>query len=218
MKKINIYLIPGQGADYRLFNNFDLGDNFEIKHIEYSIPKKGMTLKNYAIELSKQIDTSADFILIGTSMGGMLACEMMDFLHPKKVILISSAKCRNELPSRYRHQKYFPLYKILPGFIGKLGAIILQPIVEPDRNVEKDTFVKMLKSKHPKFMKRSIKMVIEWDKKEVNNNIFHIHGDNDNTLPLKNISANFIVKNGSHMMTLTKGKELSQLILTHINS
>ena len=218
MKKTNVYLIPGQGADYRLFNNFDLGDSFLLKHIEYNIPKKGMSLKDYAVELSKQIDYKSDFILVGTSMGGMLACEMMDFLTPKKVIIISSAKCRKELPARYKYQKYFPLYKVLPGVIGKIGAIILQPIVEPDRNVEKDTFVKMLKAKHPKFMKRSIKMVIEWNRKELNDTVYHIHGNNDNTLPLKNISANHIVKNGSHMMTLTRGKEISELILSLIEN
>ncbi len=189
-----------------------------MEDIEYKTPKKWMSLKDYAIFLSKQIDVSNDFILIGTIMGGMLVCEMLDFLNPKKAIIISSAKCRNELPLRYWFQKYLPLYKILPGIIGKIGAIILQSIVEPDRNVEKETFVKMLQGKSTKFMKRSIKMVIEWDRKEVETNIFHIHGNKDNTLPLKNISANHIIKGDSHMITLTRGKDVSELIRGIIQS
>ena len=34
-----IYLIPGQGADERLFNKLDLGAAFDIRHIEYFTPQ-----------------------------------------------------------------------------------------------------------------------------------------------------------------------------------
>ncbi len=210
--RMRVYLIPGQGADYRLFNNLHLGNDLDTIHVRYSIPEKGMSMAEYAKLLAVQIDTSQPFAIIGTSLGGMLAVEMNDFLHPEKVIVVSSAKSRDELPGRYRFQKAIPIYKLFTGIGIKLGARIMQPIVEPDRRKEKETFKAMLKAKDPKFMKRSVSMIISWEREEYGENIIHIHGDNDHTLPLKNVRCDQVIPNGSHMMTLTRGNEISELM------
>ena len=99
-----IYLLSGQGSDHRIFNNLNLDRSHEVFHIKYHVPEEGISLKEYAHELSEQIDISKPFILIGMSLGGMLATEITDFLDPEKVIIISSAKCRKELPGRYKFQ------------------------------------------------------------------------------------------------------------------
>lgn len=210
-KKV-IYCIPGQGADHRLFNNFDLGNEYEIRFIKYEIPKKGDRMEDYARSLAEQIDTSEAFILIGTSLGGMLATEMTDFLNPEKTIIISSAKCRKELPHRYRFQRILPLNKIVPGKLVKAGAKVMQPIVEPDSKKEKPTFKKMLNDKDEKFMKRSVDMIINWNRKNYSDKIIHIHGNKDRTLPIRNVKHDYVINDGSHMITLTRGEELSQLI------
>ena len=207
-----VYCIPGQGADHRLFNNFDLGGNFELRFIKYEIPERGEKMEDYARRLSTQIDTSQKFILIGTSLGGMLATEMTDFLNPEKTIIISSAKCRKELPHRYRFQRAIPLYRIVPKGMMKFGAKMMQPIVEPDRNKEKETFKSMLNDKDKRFMKRSVHMIINWKRDSYDDDIIHIHGNNDHTLPIKNVKYDYLIEDGSHMITLTRGKELSELI------
>ena len=210
--KMIIYCIPGQGADHRLFNNFDLGEEYEIRFVEYKIPNQGEKMEAYARRLSEQIDTTQKFILIGTSLGGMLATEMTDFLNPEKTIIISSAKSRNELPHRYRFQKMIPFYKMVPGSLLKTGAKVMQPLVEPDRNVEKETFIKMLNDKDTKFMKRSVSMIINWERENYNEKIIHIHGNNDRTIPIRNVKYDYLIEKGSHMITLTRGWELSNLI------
>lgn len=207
-----IYLIPGQGSDHRLFNNLAIDSAFEIKHIGYSVPDKEMNLKDFAWELSKQIDTNRSFLLIGVSLGGMLATEMGDFLDPEKIIVISSAKGRQELPGRYRFQRKFPVYKLVSKKTVKRGAQIMQPIVEPDRNHEKETFKNMLKDKDPDFLKRTVKMIMEWERVSYRPDIIHIHGDNDKTIPIRNVKYDYLIKGGSHMMMLTRGEEISNLI------
>jgi pimeloyl-ACP methyl ester carboxylesterase len=207
-----IYLIPGQGSDYRLFKNLQIDSRFEVRDISYCIPDENMTLPEFARELSIQIDTSQPFILIGVSLGGMIATEIGEFMNPKKIILISSAKCRDELPKRYKFQRSFPIYKMISGGLTKKGAKIMQPIVEPDRNREKETFKSMLNDKDPEFLKRTVKMILEWERSDYRSDIIHIHGDNDNTIPIRNVKYNYLIKNGSHMMVLTKGAEISNLI------
>lgn len=207
-----VYLIPGQGADYRLYKNLDLDTCFETRHITYSTPEKGWSMQDFAKKLAEQIDTTRQFSIIGVSLGGMLATEMSDFLYPEKIILISSAKNRKEFPFRYRFQKYIPIYKIVPAPLVKLGARILQPIVEPDRNNDKAIFKAMLKDKDPVFLKRTSKMILQWDRVVYDKNIIHFHGDNDHTLPARNIHFDYKVEDGSHMMVLTKGPLISQFV------
>lgn len=106
-----IYLLPGQGADERLFDSLKIDSRFEIRHVNWVTPPKHASMKDFAHILSVQIDTTMPFILIGTSLGGMVATEMCDFLQPEKIILISSAKSKYELPKRYTFQRKFGLYK-----------------------------------------------------------------------------------------------------------
>lgn len=207
-----IYFIPGQGADLRLFKNLIIDDKFEIKYVEYFTPEKGCSMKEFAKALATQIDTTQRFILVGVSLGGMLATEMGDFLHPEKIILISSAKCRDELPGRYKFQRAIPIYKWVPAGLIKSGAKFLQPIVEPDRKFDKETFKSMLNDKDPNFLKRTISMIMKWDRNTYRPDIIHIHGDNDRTLPDKNIEYDILIENGSHMMVLTRADEISALI------
>lgn len=216
-ERIHIYLIPGQGADERLFKNLNFDTSiFKLHIIKYEVPNKGEDLKSYALRLSKQIDTTKEFYLIGVSLGGMIATEINEILEPKRVIVISSAKCRSELPSQYRFQKKVPIYKIIPKQIIKQSTFIMQPLFEPDRKKEKETCVSMLKDKDPTFLKRTIGMIINWDRTTFDSNIIHIHGNNDHTLPIKNVKYNYLIDNGSHMMILTRTPEISKIILSII--
>jgi len=211
-KKPVVYLIPGQGADYRLFKNLEIDSVFEVKHVHYFTPEKGLNMTDYARALSNQIDTTKTFYLVGVSLGGMLATEMGDFLKPEKIIVISSAKNRYEFPFRYRFQKKIPLYKIVPQGMVKLGAQILQPIVEPASRLEKETTKAMLKDKDKAFLKRTIKMILEWEREEYREDIIHIHGDNDHTIPHRNVKQDFLIEGGSHMMILTRAYVIGDII------
>jgi len=217
----NVYLIPGQGADYRLFNNIDLGEGYKLIKINHCIPEKGMLLNDYAHALFDQIDSSQPFILIGTSLGGMVAVEITAFADPLNTIIISSAKGINELPGRYRFQQYIPIYKLVSGGLSKSGALLLQPLVEPDRKNNKEIFKAMLHDKDPLFYKRSIAMIMEWRRENADSlskNIIHIHGENDHTIPIRNVTYDYKIEGGSHMITLTRGKEISELILSILES
>jgi hypothetical protein len=171
-----IFLFPGQGSDSNIFNNFTVKRDYQVRRIKYPMPPKNCTMKQYAQLLVSQIDTSELYIFIGVSLGGMLAVELSEIMHPKQVIIVSSAKNRKELPFRYRFQKHLPIYKIIPKSVIKLGSLILQPIVEPDRNKYKEVFKKMLKSKNKTYLKRTIQMIVQWERTNYQKQVFHIHG------------------------------------------
>lgn len=208
--KTTIYCFPGQGSDHRLFDSLRVDTNYRLRFINYATPKKNCNMKQFAQELSQQIDSTQPFILLGVSLGGMICCELAEFMHPQKIILISSAKNRNELPRRYRFQYHIPLYRIFPGGFLNFGAKIMQPIVEPDRKHNKATFKSMLSKKTGLYMKRTVSMIINWERTSNSAEIFHIHGTKDHTLPIRFIvNPTFILENGSHMMTLTRAQDIN---------
>jgi pimeloyl-ACP methyl ester carboxylesterase len=208
-----VYLIHGQGSDSRLFSKLKLNDAFDTIFINLPLPQKGDNMQNYARKIIPQIDTTMPFVLIGVSLGGMVAAELNDLLHPLQTIIISSAKNRNELPSRYKFMHTLPIYRLFPAFLIKAGSFLLQPLVEPDRRKEKALFKSMLRNKDKMFLKRSIPLIVNWQKKTNDRKpLIHIHGTKDHTLPIKYITANSIIKGGSHMMVLTQAALISDEI------
>ena len=204
-----IYLLPGLGADCRIFRNISFP--YDTIHLELPVPESKTTLREYAYSFIPRIDTSREFILMGVSLGGMICSELADTLSPEKVILISSAKCRDELPGRYRFQMYIPLNLLVPGKMTKWGGKVLAPVVEPDWG--QDTiFRSMLMAKDPVYMRLTVNMIINWTKENYDSSIVHIHGDHDRTLPVRRVRHDYLVPGGSHMMVYMRGEYLSKLI------
>lgn len=209
---INLYFLPGLGSTQALFDSLLTDSVYERHYIDYHAPDKGTTMQEYGWSLLDQIDTTEPFVLIGTSLGGMLATELADVVSPEQVIIIASAKTVNELPVRYRFQKHFPVQKIVGPNAIKWSTWILQPLVEPDSRKELGFYRAMLHAKDAKFMKRATDMILGWNRTTHDSTIFHIHGNKDRTLPLKNIRADVVIENGSHMMTRANTKEIEVII------
>ena len=207
-----VYLFPGQGADARLFKNLELPPGYDTVNISYPVPSKRESLHSYALRFIEKIDPSSPYILMGVSLGGMICTELTDTLTPLKTILISSAKASHELPGRYTFARNVPLNRIIPKRITKGSARLLQGIVEPDRKYDKETFKSMLKEKDPLYIQRTVDMIIQWDRVNYSRDIIHIHGNNDHTIPIKNVQYDYLVEEGSHMMMITKAREINLLL------
>lgn len=212
-EKTDVYLFPGQGADCRLFAELKLDTTrFNPICLSYSSPMEYENMSQFASRIANQIDTTRNFYLIGVSLGGMIATEISHQLKPDKTIIISSAKNRKELPARYKFQKIVPIYDWIPPALLKKGALFLQPIVEPDRDKYKATFIDMLSSKTPLYFERTIALIVNWNRTETSANIIHIHGTKDHTIPIRNVVDPEAIQNGSHMMTLTKSQDINELL------
>lgn len=214
-----IYLLPGQGGDGRLFQNLDLSP-FEVEIINYSdtIPKKGETLPQYAARIAKAIDTTERFALVGVSFGGMIAVEIADILETEKVFIISSAKNKKELPKHFDFVRRIRLHNAVPGKVSIKMSHFVRPLFEPSIRRDKLLFKSMVEGKDPRYLKRAIKMLIEWERTENTSEIIHIHGTEDNTLPFKKIKNPVEIEEGSHMMVVFRAEEIRSIILEHLTN
>jgi pimeloyl-ACP methyl ester carboxylesterase len=209
-----IYLIPGLGADGRMYDPQVkvLANTFILEHRK---PLKGETLVAYAKRLSGQIDTSGPFILIGTSLGGIIAIEISRILSPEKVILISSVKHRAEMPRWIRIMKYLRLHHLLSGknFIRLSQSNIKMLITKRDTKVAQ-LLMDMHRDADPEFVEWAIDRVVRWEgSRDYRSDIIHLHGTGDRLFPYANIKNAIPIQGGSHVMGLTQAHDVNRALL-----
>ena len=85
-----VYILSGLGADERVFTEIDFGP-FDPVFIPWEeLASTDQTFESYINQLSKQV-TSPDPILIGISLGGIVAQEMSTLFNDCPVLIIASA-------------------------------------------------------------------------------------------------------------------------------
>jgi len=205
-----IYLIPGLGADTRVYNNIDLNGH-EVICVNWIEPGKTDTLAIYAQRLINHYYITPNSIVIGNSLGGMIAVEIAKIIPLKKVILISSIKTVNEVPWHFYFFRAVPVYKLIPGKVFNSMGFLIRLIFGKMNAADAWLFNDMLKNTSPKFIKWAIPAMLKWDNKTVPANITQISGDKDLVLSYK-VKDAIIVKGGSHIMIFDKAKEINKIL------
>ena len=204
-----IYIFSGLGVDERVFDNIDFSD-LDAVFVDWIDPLKNETFESYARRISK--DFEKDSILIGLSFGGMLAVEVSKIIPTKKVILIASAKNKNELPKWFLFAGKFKFNSLVPSSLLKSTNFITNWLFGAVTPAEKQLLKNIIKDTDPKFLKWAINQIVNWENTDVPQNCIHIHGTNDRILPSKHLKVDFSIKNGGHFMTVNKAKEIERII------
>jgi hypothetical protein len=210
MSKIHVYFMPGMAASSSIFERIQLPlDTFEIHLLEWLLPKYQETLENYAKRMSKNVKHN-NVILVGVSFGGILVQEMKPFVNPKKVIIISSVKSNEELPRRMKIAKATKAYKLIPtnmveniAFFAKFafGSTFVKQRMK--------LYEKFLSVRDKNYLDWAIEQIINWERVEIDEEIIHIHGEDDEVFPIKYIKKCIKVKGGTHIMILSKYRWLN---------
>jgi pimeloyl-ACP methyl ester carboxylesterase len=207
-----IFLIPGLGADTRIYNNIEFGDNQDIIPVDWIEPNKHDTLNTYAQKLIHQYFITDNSIVIGNSLGGMIVIEIAKQVRLNKVILISSIKTKNEAPFYFKIFRTLPLQKLIPGaLIQRLGTLV-KPIFGNMSDQHAWLFKDMLNKTSPKFMEWAMTAALHWDNEIIPPNVYHIIGDKDLVFNYKNIRNATIIENGTHIMIFDKARQINKLL------
>jgi len=204
--EMKLYGISGLGADKRVFQKLSL--ECELIPIDWIEPKQNETIAAYSIRLSRKIDTTEKFGIIGVSFGGLVAVEMSKKLNPALTILISSAETSKELRAIYR-------------LFGKSGLINLIPtkLFDPPRGManwifgakNKQLLNQILDDTDLVFAKWAVKELVNWKNDEkVKNPILKIGGTHDKLIPAKGNTK--LIERGAHFMIVDRADEISEMI------
>jgi pimeloyl-ACP methyl ester carboxylesterase len=203
-----VFLIPGLGADERIFQYIDLPAD-ETVAVKWLEPEKRDTLSTYAQKLVDHYSIKPQSIVIGNSLGGMLAVEIAKKVELDKAILISSIKTAGEAPLSFKWYKFLPIYKLIPSKWLPFTGFIVKRVMGKMSRHHQDLFVSMLKGTSPKFIKWALDAILHWDNKVIPANVYHITGDKDKIFPYKKIKGATIIKGGTHIMIFNKAKQIN---------
>lgn len=209
---LNVYCIPGMGVNERLFRNLKL-NNCNILHIKWETPFKNESLPDYAMRLSKQVDSSKPFVLVGVSFGGMCCVEISKKLKPLKTFIISSSKFSNELPFKISFWRTLPFYKFFRDGFYKNAVMLAKRQFGVITAEQKISFRKMLDEAPQNYFNGAVDCIVKWKNDIRPANLIHIHGTSDRVLPHNKIVAcDYTIKGGTHFMIINKGEEISKII------
>lgn len=197
-----------------MFQNFSF-EGFEVVHIDWDLPLENETLQNYALRISENIkDENA--ILIGLSFGGILSVEISKIKKFKKVFLLSSAKTKFEIPFYYRLIGKLKIHKILPSSILKRVNSLTYLVFGAKTNAEKSLLEDIVRNTDERFLKWALHQIMNWKNENYSENIVHIQGDSDLILPHNFVKYDYLIKVGTHFMTLNQSKEIETIIMENL--
>jgi len=215
---IHVYFVPGMAANPTIFENIKLPkEQFEIHLLEWMLPKENESLRDYALRWSKDVKHN-NAVLIGVSFGGVLAQEMSEFLDLKRLIIISSVKCRSELPRRMRYASVTGLFKLLPtsmlNYVDHFEKIAYGDFLKKKAKL----YRKYLSVRDTTYIDWAIKNMVCWSREVPEAGVIHIHGDKDEVFPYRYIKSCITVKGGTHIMVVNRfrwfNKYLPEIILS----
>lgn len=206
----NIYCISGLGADERAFERLNI-NGCSLKYLKWVSPEEKETVSSYA---SKMLDhvTEPNPVIIGLSFGGMIAIEMAKKIEMEKLILISTAKTRKELPTWMRITGILCLHKMIPIKSNRFTEKADDRRIGIETIEEKKVVEAYRKSADQKHVNWGVDQILNWENNWLPENFYHIHGEDDRMFPIRNIQPTHIIKKGTHIMILNRADEISACI------
>lgn len=204
---MELYCIPGLGADERVFQGLQL--NAEFRTINWLTPLKKESIENYTRRLAEEygLFDKNELVLIGVSFGGLVAVELSKILNLKLVILVSSVAEKKEIPRFLRLIGRLGILPLIPLRLFRIPKLIAYYLF---RAKNKTLLSKILDDTDLKFAKWALIELATWNNADAPTSLFRIGGSKDLLLPPTQNS--FIVPEGGHFMVVDKATEISKLI------
>lgn len=215
---IHVYCMPGLAANPSIFEKIELpSDKFEIHWLDWLLPRPKENLQDYCARMCKRIKHDNP-VLIGVSFGGIIVQEMGQYINTRRIIIISSVKCDNELPRRMRFARLTKVFKILPTSLARHVDYLEKIAVGDFARKRAVLYKKYLSITDTRYLDWAIEHMVCWVRPEPLEGIIHIHGDADEIFPYRYIKGCIRVPGGTHVMIINRfrwfNENLEEIIRT----
>jgi hypothetical protein len=203
--------MPGLAANSKIFEFIRLPKPFVIHKLEWIDPLPNESIQSFSKRMCEKIKKKNP-ILLGVSFGGIIVQEMSKIIPSHKVIIISSVKSYKEFPihimlgRKSKAYKYFPTQWIdkTEDFIGFVFG--------PSMRKRMGLYKHYLSFRSKEYLQWALHHFFQWDQKEADPKVIHIHGTHDALIPVFNIKNYIAVKGGTHAMILRKAHLLNEIL------
>jgi pimeloyl-ACP methyl ester carboxylesterase len=205
-----VLLLPGLGADARIFEA--QSESLDIVVPPWPMPAEKDSLQSFAGKLAPAVPDGVD-VIGGASFGGMVALELAAILRPKAVVLVGSCRRPDSIATRLRilgnacsrvpDTLFRPRRWTLPLVLPKFGK--LTP-------AQQSLFWRMATGVPSSFFKWGCAAILAWRPSPVTSPVFHLHGDEDQIIPIRRVMPTQVVRGGGHLLSLSHPREVTTFI------
>jgi pimeloyl-ACP methyl ester carboxylesterase len=192
-----IYLFPGMGADRRMYP--EPWDRLTPRnYIEWPSYVGETSIKGLAKRIIADQDFKADDLLVGSSLGGIVACEIANITPVRGLVLVGSAKSKGEISRLV--SLIHPLIDLTPlRFAQRLAASVPGDLAQ------------MFTQADATFIRATCKAIFDWEGLHDGcAKVLRIHGEWDHVIPLPE-GVDYVL-HGGHLIAMTHAQECVDII------
>jgi len=203
------YLIPGLGADERVFRRLRLIGSVHILH--WLAPQSPTEpLVHYAARLAEAVPISAPCWLVGVSFGGLLAQEIGRLRPLARVVLISSLGSPLDLPPLLRLAGTTGLHRLVPFGLLKWLPRMAQWFFGARGGTEYRLLRQILADTDVSFARWATAQLLSWRGPGLP--AVRVHGTRDRLLPAGSATIDYPVPGAGHFLIVSHAAQVSQYL------
>ncbi|MBF9236176.1 alpha/beta hydrolase [Hymenobacter sp. BT683] len=203
------YLIPGLGADERVFQFLRLPG---AVHVLRWLPPQTLRepLTHYAARLAAAVPEEQMCWLVGVSFGGILALEVAQLRPLARVVLVSSFAGPGELPWVAGLARATGLHRLLPPQLLPRLPRVAQWFFGVKKESEYRLLRQILRDTDPDFTRWAIAQLVQWPGRP-GAPVVRIHGTADRLLPAGPMHSQHRLP-GGHLIIVSQAAEISRIL------
>ena len=200
---VMIYILPGMGADHRMYPP-PWPSLVDSTFIDWPAYAGELTLAEVAQAIVAKHALARGAWLVGSSLGGMVACEIARLISVRGLILVGSATTRDEVSSWF--SRLSPFFELAPiNLVRQLAGIVPAEIAQ------------MFKDSDPAFVRAMCRAIIRWEGlRNATIKIHRIHGRRDRVILFP--SGVDLALDGGHLIAMTHAAECVAYIRTIVEA
>ena len=207
------YLIPGLGADERIFRNLQPLLQCQVTVLQWLTPYLNERIDHYAQRMAQAIPADQLCWVVGVSFGGTMALEICRMRSKARAVLVSSIPDADSLPPLLRLIRATGIYKLVPPQFLKLMPRAGQWYFGIKNGEEYQLFKEILRDMDPTYTRWAIHQLLHWDSTGVGR-CLQILGTADRVFPPGPAPVDYLIQGGSHFMVLSHAAEIAHILNT----
>ncbi|WP_081910688.1 alpha/beta fold hydrolase [Hymenobacter sp. APR13] len=205
------YLIPGLGADERVFRNLQPLLHGPTQVLQWLLPEPEEPLPHYAARMAEAIPAGQSCLLVGVSFGGVVALEICRIRPLARAILISSVPDASCLPPLLRLIRGSGAYRLFPPQWLKLFPRAGQWYFGVRSGEEYQLFHQILQDMEPRYTRWAIHRLLHWDSTSAGRSI-QILGTHDRVFPPGPTPVDYLIPGGGHFMVVSHAPQIAEIL------
>ncbi len=211
MAEVRVWVLPGMGADSRIFKQFTFP--WQATYLEWIMPAEKESIASYADRMLDAHPIGENDLLLGFSVVGIIAQEWASRNKVQRVVILNSVHYQTPLRPLYRRLVKTGVLKWAPKesirkFILYMARLNSRPEAELDHVLE------MMEQFPSAYYRWVLQAGLNWERPAPLCPVDSIRGDHDVVFPFENKKADhdWVLTNATHLSFQTHTAQIIKLL------